>query len=29
MEDNVPDLAAAGYRVVTYDRRGFGESDQP
>lgn len=25
----VPDLAAAGYRVVTYDRRGFGESDKP
>ena len=22
-------LAAAGYRVVTYDRRGFGESDKP
>ena len=27
--DNVPALAAAGYQVVTYDRRGFGESDKP
>lgn len=26
---NVGDLAAAGYRVVTYDRRGFGRSDEP
>ncbi|MBK8462257.1 MAG: alpha/beta hydrolase [Nigerium sp.] len=26
---NVPALTAAGHRVVTYDRRGFGQSDQP
>ena len=25
----VPVLQAAGYRVITYDRRGFGRSDKP
>ncbi len=27
--EQVPALAAAGHRVITYDRRGFGESDKP
>jgi len=28
-ESQVPVLRAAGYRVITYDRRGFGDSSQP
>src|SRR6202051_2124488 len=28
-EKQVPVLLAAGYRVITYDRRGFGNSSQP
>jgi non-heme chloroperoxidase len=28
-ENQVPALIDAGYRVITYDRRGFGESSQP
>lgn len=28
-ENQVPALVEAGYRVITYDRRGFGESSKP
>ncbi|MCM3782399.1 alpha/beta hydrolase [Neobacillus mesonae] len=28
-EKQVPSLVEAGYRVITYDRRGFGKSSQP
>src|SRR5258706_859759 len=28
-EKQVPALLKAGYRVITYDRRGFGKSSQP
>ena len=28
-DKQVPDLVAAGYRVITYDRRGFGHADHP
>jgi non-heme chloroperoxidase len=28
-ESQVPALIGAGYRVITYDRRGFGQSSQP
>ena len=28
-KDNIPALEAAGYRVIAYDRRGFGRSDKP
>ena len=28
-ERQIPPLLEAGYRVITYDRRGFGESSQP
>jgi len=28
-EKQVPALLGAGYRVITYDRRGFGQSSQP
>ena len=28
-EKQIPELIRAGYRVITYDRRGFGESTKP
>ena len=28
-EKQLPELLAAGHRVITYDRRGFGKSSQP
>ncbi|MDP9268243.1 MAG: alpha/beta hydrolase [Acidobacteriota bacterium] len=28
-EKQIPELLAAGHRVITYDRRGFGKSSQP
>jgi len=28
-EKQLPDLIISGYRVITYDRRGFGQSSQP
>jgi len=28
-EKQIPDLLDAGYRVITYDRRGFGQSSKP
>ena len=27
--EQVPALVEAGYRVISYDRRGFGDSDKP
>ena len=28
-ERQIPALVQAGYRVIAYDRRGFGDSSQP